>query len=545
MLFSRRICHSGLPTDCFSGVPGACGAGTPGTGGGTLVPTRPRRIVSSRGVLTPLTVASTFSTTRRVFAARPARRSRSRRTLSAIILLGGSTAWGAQGSFGDIDNRYSRIYNNQLIDAYLEQKLSAAVPSRHWEVINAAASGYRIHQRLMLLESRILRYHPDCVILLDGYNDVMTLFHAAALGGQSDFDVYGSTAGLDEFDAIFNSRSFSALLAFSHSWVRSNSALIRLAEDRVPGLVRNPWRGAPRNHPASANPATLGDLEPTERKGADWALREASFFPGWRARSFASPISMALCRSSSCNPSLSSPTSNSRLPRSGCSTMTGHRAVRSMLTCSPRPTAISPDRCAEAAQMDGFSFVNLETVFDGSADQTFTDFAHLTPGGNEIIAERLGTADSGEIRSSREMIMTTHEDFTPHHRTAGPSDFSFGLTAAAVFTVAGLWPLLHHQPVRLWALVLGGVCLCVACAKPGLLRSANRMWMQLGLAINRLVTPNPDRHLLFRGGDAASRVCSDWRAAIRFGFEPDPDAPTYWIERLPAGPPPQSMEQQF
>src|SRR5260370_13405931 len=162
-----------------------------------------------------------------------------------IFLLGGSTAYGAQGSFSDIDNRYSRIYNNQLIDAYLEQKLSAAVPSRHWEVINAAASGYRIHQQLTLLESRILRYRPDSAILLDGYNDFMTLFHAAALGGQSDFDAYESTAGRDEFDAILNSRSLSALLAFSHNWIRPTSALIRLTEDRVPGLYRNPCRAVP------------------------------------------------------------------------------------------------------------------------------------------------------------------------------------------------------------------------------------------------------------------------------------------------------------
>ena len=306
-----------------------------------------------------------------------------------IFLLGGSTAWGAQGSFGDIDNRYSRIYNNQLIDAYLEQKLSAAVPSRHWEVINAAASGYRIHQHLMLLESRILRYHPDCVILLDGYNDVMTLFHAAALGGQSDFDVYGSTAGLDEFDAIFNSRSFSALLAFSHSWVRSNSALIRLAEDRVPGLVRNPWRGAPRNHPASANPATLGDLEPTERKGADWALREASFFPRVARQIFrianldgAVPIFLL-------QPILI-------LSHKQFTTVEKRMFDYDRTSGGPLYAYLFPEtyrhlagQMSEAAQMDGFPFVNLETVFDGSADQTFTDFAHLTPRGNEIIAERL------------------------------------------------------------------------------------------------------------------------------------------------------------
>jgi hypothetical protein len=142
------------------------------------------------------------------------------------------------------------------------------------------------------------------------------------------------------------------------------------------------------------------------------------------------------------------------------------------------------------------------------------------------------------------MIMTAHEDFTPHHRTAGPSDFSFGLTAAAVFTVTGLWPLLRHQPVRLGALVLAGACLCVAYAKPGLLRPANRMWMQLGLAINRLVTPILTGIFFF--GVVTPLACV-FRLARRdtLRLRPDPEAPTYWIERHPAGPPPQSMEQQF
>ena len=303
-----------------------------------------------------------------------------------IFLLGGSTAWGAQGSFSDIDNRYSRIYNNQLIDAYLEQKLSAAVPSRHWEVINAAASGYRIHQHLTLLESRILRYRPDCVILLDGYNDFMTLFHTAAVGGQSDFDIYESTAGREEFDAIYNSRSFSSLLAFSHNWMRSNSALIRLAEDRVPGLVRNPWRGAPRNQLASANPATLSDLE---HKGADWALREASFFPRvarqiFRIANLDGSVPIFLLQ-----PILI-------LSHKQFTTVEKQMFDYDRTSGGPLYAYLFPEtyrrlagQMSEAAQMDGFPFVNLDTVFDGSADQTFTDFAHLTPRGNEIIAERL------------------------------------------------------------------------------------------------------------------------------------------------------------
>jgi hypothetical protein len=42
-----------------------------------------------------------------------------------------------------------------------------------------------------------------------------------------------------------------------------------------------------------------------------------------------------------------------------------------------------------AADEDGYTFVNLLDAFDETSDQVFTDFAHLTPRGNKIIAERL------------------------------------------------------------------------------------------------------------------------------------------------------------
>jgi len=306
-----------------------------------------------------------------------------------IFLLGGSTAYGAQGSFSEIDNRYSRIYNNQLIDAYLEQKLTTAAPSRHWEVINAASHGYRIHQELTLLESRILRYHPDCVILLDGYNDFMTLFHAAVIGGPSDFDTYENTPGGEEFNEYTNSRSFSSLLAFSHNWIRSNSALIRLAEDRVPGVIRNPWRAAPRKKRAPANEAILSDLDPLERKGADWALREASFFPRVARQIFRIANLDGVVPIFLLQPILI--LSHKQFTSAERQMFDYDRASGGPLYTYLFPAAYGrlAGQMSEAAQRDGFPFVNLERVFDGSADQTFTDFAHLTPRGNEIIAERL------------------------------------------------------------------------------------------------------------------------------------------------------------
>jgi len=306
-----------------------------------------------------------------------------------IFLLGGSTAYGAQGSFSHIENRFSRIYGNQLIDAYLQQKLSAAQPSRHWEVINAAASGYRIHQELALLESRILRYHPDCVLLLDGYNDFIALLHAAERGGQLDFDVYDSTPGREEFDTLANPRSLVSLLASIHTWIQANSALVRLAEDRIPGAVGDPWRSARAVESAGARHAGAAGLVPVQRAGAEWALREVSYFPRVARQIFRITTLDGVVPVFLLQPILI--LSQKSFTATERQMFDYDRASGGSLYSYLFPEAYHRlgMEMSEAARLDGFTFVNFERAFDQTNDQTFTDFAHLTPRGNEILAEQL------------------------------------------------------------------------------------------------------------------------------------------------------------
>jgi len=45
-----------------------------------------------------------------------------------------------------------------------------------------------------------------------------------------------------------------------------------------------------------------------------------------------------------------------------------------------------------AARETGFQFVDLQDTFDHTAEKAFTDYCHLTPLGNELVAERLYAA---------------------------------------------------------------------------------------------------------------------------------------------------------
>lgn len=140
--------------------------------------------------------------------------------------------------------------------------------------------------------------------------------------------------------------------------------------------------------------------------------------------------------------------------------------------------------------------------------------------------------------------MAAHEDLTPKIRFAGPTDFSFGMVAAAAFLVAGTWPILRHQPPRLWALGLCGAFLLATLSKPGLLRPVKTVWMKAGELMNRIATPFI-AGILFFGviTPLAWLFRMQKRDALRLRL--DEPGMTYWIERRPAGPSPESMRQQF
>jgi hypothetical protein len=138
----------------------------------------------------------------------------------------------------------------------------------------------------------------------------------------------------------------------------------------------------------------------------------------------------------------------------------------------------------------------------------------------------------------------SHEDLTRDHAVEGTSDGRFGLVFAALFAIIGLVPLIHGGPPRAWALALAAAILIVALARPQLLRPLNRYWTRLGLLLHRVASPivmallffvvmTPLAFLLRRLGKDPLR--------LRF----DPAAASYWIDRVPPGPPPDSIRNQF
>jgi len=57
----------------------------------------------------------------------------------------------------------------------------------------------------------------------------------------------------------------------------------------------------------------------------------------------------------------------------------------------------------------------------------------------------------------------------------------FGLLVGAVFTVMGLWPLVFRgEPLRLWAIGIGGLLIACGGAFPSVLAPIHKGWMWVG-----------------------------------------------------------------
>jgi predicted membrane metal-binding protein len=124
------------------------------------------------------------------------------------------------------------------------------------------------------------------------------------------------------------------------------------------------------------------------------------------------------------------------------------------------------------------------------------------------------------------------------------SDRGFGLVFAGFFALVALWPLWRGGSARLWALVVAGAFLTTALSWPALLAPMNRAWTQIGLLLHRIVNPIV-MGIIFYGAITPLGLVMRWAGRDPLRLRRDPGASTYWIERRPPGPAPETMANQF
>jgi len=137
-----------------------------------------------------------------------------------------------------------------------------------------------------------------------------------------------------------------------------------------------------------------------------------------------------------------------------------------------------------------------------------------------------------------------HESYDRRQDVQGSSDRSFGLVFAAAFAAIGLLPLIGGGVIRVWALVVGAIFLLAALVFPAVLRPLNRLWLRFGLLLHKIVSPVVLGIMFFL---VITPIGLFLRARGKdpLRLKPNPRSSSYWIERVPPGPAPESIKDQF
>jgi hypothetical protein len=121
---------------------------------------------------------------------------------------------------------------------------------------------------------------------------------------------------------------------------------------------------------------------------------------------------------------------------------------------------------------------------------------------------------------------------------------SFAVVFCVVFAVIGLLPLISGTGVRVWALAISAVFLFFTFFFTSVLQPLNVLWFRFGMLLSRIVNPVV-MFVIY-----ALTIVPFGVGARLFGkdllkLKLDPNAKSYWIDREPPGPMPESIEQQF
>jgi hypothetical protein len=141
-----------------------------------------------------------------------------------------------------------------------------------------------------------------------------------------------------------------------------------------------------------------------------------------------------------------------------------------------------------------------------------------------------------------------HESYREREVAKTSSNRSFGLTVGGILIAIAIYRFIFAETGLGWpTLVFGTVGLCLSIlglVSPAVLAPLNYAWAKFGLLLAKVT--NPLVMLLIY---AIAFVPIGWVMRI-FGHDPmrlkrSPHGGTYWIERSPPGPTPETMTDQF
>ena len=114
----------------------------------------------------------------------------------------------------------------------------------------------------------------------------------------------------------------------------------------------------------------------------------------------------------------------------------------------------------------------------------------------------------------------------------------------AFFLILTFLPLLDHQAIRYWTLLVAALFFIPALVFPKLLSKLNILWMQFGELLSKIVSPIALGIVFFVAITPFAlimRVLGKRGLDLKF----EPNSGSYWKVREVPGPDPKSMKDQF
>lgn len=288
-----------------------------------------------------------------------------------VFLMGGSTAYGLESLSQYGEDVYPIIRNDETIDYYLERWLEQRMPGQRIEVINAAITSFYSHHHLIYLNQRVLHFDPDLVIFLDGFNDYYK--------HEKGFDQFRDYAYSERVWRFMREPSLDAWASYTGWWLFRRSHLVnvvgrglrnmKLAIGAKPERLRIDPDAALEQMEVNAERNWVKMVERNglilEHEGVDaiFALQPEIAFDPSKALS---PLETKIFDE-----------------------IAGHWP-ENYVEFKRRARPIVAERLHRAADVGGAESADLTDIYAAVEEDVYTDYCHLTPVGNRVLAEALG-----------------------------------------------------------------------------------------------------------------------------------------------------------
>lgn len=289
-----------------------------------------------------------------------------------VFIMGASTAYGLHSMSRYGAQKYGVIRNDETIDHYLEQYLRERLGHDRIEVINAAIASQFSHHHLIYLNQTILKYSPDMVIFIDGFND----YYAYEPG----FDQFRDYAYQERAHQLLDAPTVAAWVQYSGWWLFRKSHLAHVAGRTLHSLwLRLRQIGRPRAH------------IDVERALSNLRVNAEANFVKMIERSALILTHEQVVPVFTLQPELVFRQSKvlspfERVIYNELDTEWQENFVEFKNRARPIVTAYA----RKAATQNGGLFFDLTDIFGGIEGDVYTDYCHLTPIGNRRLAEYLG-----------------------------------------------------------------------------------------------------------------------------------------------------------